>query len=248
MNPHIESIYTSRQVTGKSGAKHALHSAIDRDEGAFIHRIISDDPAISKTLEIGCAYGLSSLHICDAIRSRPGARHTIIDPFQNEQWDGVGIRNLKESGVDFFDLIEERSEFALAELTRAGEGRLDFVFIDGWHTFDHTMLDSYYATRLLKVGGYLVLDDVTLAPVRKAVDYLRSYPCYQQISQLGKPNTRSYKLRIAEKVLRLIPTHQRERMFSLQFLHDAFDTQEVRMVALKKVSKDERDWDWYKSF
>ena len=35
----------------------------------------------------------------------------------------------------------------------------DFIFIDGWHTFDYTLVDMFYADRLLRIGGYLLIDD-----------------------------------------------------------------------------------------
>ncbi len=147
MEALINKLYETGLVEGQSGQFHKLHSAIDREEGAFVQSIIRDDPTIRNTLEVGCAYGLSSLHICSAIHGRPGASHTIIDPFQNTDWDGAGIRNLKTAGIEFFDLIEVKSEFALPHMLEKAEGQFDLVFIDGWHTFDHTLLDCFYATR-----------------------------------------------------------------------------------------------------
>ncbi len=124
MNSHIQSIYASGRVTGKSGQEHALTGAIDPEEGEFLHGIIAGDASVTRTLEVGCANGLSALHICEATRSRPGARHTIVDPFQNTQWDGAGVRNLENAGIDFFRLVEKKSEFALPGLLEEGEGAL----------------------------------------------------------------------------------------------------------------------------
>src|SRR6186713_3312224 len=112
----IERIYAAGTVAGPNGQVHSLHSAIDSHEGEFLWSMIHSDPAIRNTLEIGCAYGLSSLHICAATQGRNGASHTIIDPFQNTQWGGIGIKHLKEAGVDYFKLIQVKSEFALPRL------------------------------------------------------------------------------------------------------------------------------------
>jgi predicted O-methyltransferase YrrM len=100
MNQAIEKIYEAGLVVGRSGQVHKLDSAIERDEGQCLFATIQDDPTIRKTLEVGCAYGLSSLYICAATRNRVGALHTVIDPFQNTVWDGVGIKNLAEFGID----------------------------------------------------------------------------------------------------------------------------------------------------
>ena len=69
-------------------------------------------------------------------------------------------------------LVEERSEFALPTILTSNEGRFDFIFIDGWHTFDHTILDCFYAIRLLRVGGYLVLDDAHWRSVTRSCGIL----------------------------------------------------------------------------
>ncbi len=246
MNPTIEAIYESRQVTGATGVVHPLEAEVDRAEGAFLHRIIAEDPSVVRTLEVGCAYGLSSLHICEALKGRPEAQHTIIDPFQNTQWDGVGVGNLTRAGVDFFRLIEKRSEFALPEVLAAdGEGKFDFVFIDGWHTFDHTLLDGFYATRLLRVGGYLVIDDIVIAPVRRATDYLESYPCYRRHASEGVTAGVSWKRRAIRSALGLLPRNRRDTLLHPDFARTVFNDEHSEMIALQKIAEDQRAWDWY---
>ncbi len=245
MNPHIDSIYASRKVTGRSGRQFDLTSEIDPDEGRFLHRIIAGDPDISKTLEVGCAYGVSSLHICAALRSRANPQHTLIDPFQNSQWDGVGVKNLEDSGIGFFNLIEKRSEFALPELLQLGEATFDFIFIDGWHTFDHTLLDCFYATRLLKVGGYLVIDDVGMPSVRRAADSLSAYPCYRVHGERSAVYRISLKHRLAKAVLGLVPASKIGKILHPDFARKVFSDRHTTMIALQKIVPDERSWDWY---
>ena len=245
MNEYIESIYRSRKVIGQGGAEHPLHSEIDREEGRFLHQVIAGDPSVTNTLEVGCAFGLSSLHICDALRSRPNPRHTIIDPFQYTDWDGVGIRNLQESGIQFFDLIQKRSEFALPELLAAGERWFDFIFVDGWHTFDHTLLDCFYATRLLRVGGYLVIDDANMPPVRRAAEYFSTYPCYHEHASLTSPMARSWKRRAVQALLGCVPVEKRNAWLHPSLRHRVFSEQHKQMIALKKIGVDERDWKWF---
>lgn len=167
MEQIIQRIYEAGVVTGRSGKVHELNSSIDSTEGEFLFDIIEKDPKILRTLEVGCAYGLSPLHICSATKGRPGASHTIVDPFQNTSSGGVGTKHLREAGIDFFELVEVKSEFALPRILEMTEGQFDFIFIDGWHTFDHTLLDCFYATRLLRVGGYLAIDDVTFPSVKR---------------------------------------------------------------------------------
>ncbi len=246
MNDYIESIYKSGKVTGQSGKEHPLHSEIDPAEGRFLSDLIAGDPTVTNTLEVGCAYGMSSLHICHTLRVRMNPRHTIIDPFQFTQWDGVGIRNLEQSGIGFFNLIQKKSEFAMPELLAEGEGRFDLVFVDGWHTFDHTLLDCFYATRLLRVGGYLVIDDVTIPPVRRAVEYFSAYPCYKEHAALKtKFNPPSWKRRAMQLMLACLPKSRRSNWLHPSLNHRIFNEHLTHMVALKKIGPDGRDWKWF---
>jgi predicted O-methyltransferase YrrM len=143
MNDFIENIYKTRRVQGESGNEYKLQSEVDRFEGELLHAVISSDRTIRRTLEIGCAYGLSSQHICSALSKRESATHVITDPAQHAYWHGVGVYNLKRAGFSFFELIERPSEFILPELTQSEAGTYDLVFIDGVHTFDHMLLDFF---------------------------------------------------------------------------------------------------------
>ena len=226
-------IYDAGVVTGRSGKVHELNSGIDAQEGGLLFDIIQKDRSVVRTLGVGCAYGLSSLHICLATKGRPGASHTILDPFQNTSWDGVGTKHLQEAGIDYFELVEAKSEFALPRILEKNEGQFDFIFVDGWHTFDHTLLDCFYATRLLRVGGYLAIDDVNFPSVNRVVAFLKNYPCYQECGTVGDdlwPQTLLGRFkRIVKKTMS----------------SDYREPQRIRMVALQKIAEDARNWDWH---
>lgn len=245
MNKIIHNIYETNSVLGRSGQVHKLHSAIDREEGEFLFSLINGDSTIRNTLEIGCAYGLSSLYICSATRERPDASHTIIDPFQNTKWDGVGIKNLEAAGIDFFNLMETKSEFALPKLLETNEGRYDFIFIDGWHTFDHTLLDCFYATRMLRVGGILAIDDVSFPSVKRVVDFLKNYPCYAEQGSVGNNLSKSWKKVGARCILSPIKQKTWANILSRNLYRKIFEDQKVRMVALRKIKEDKRNWKWH---
>ncbi|MEH1822345.1 MAG: class I SAM-dependent methyltransferase [Nostoc sp.] len=245
INQTIENIYSTGTVVGQNGEVHKLHSAIDREEGEFLSKIIHNDPKIIKTLEVGCAYGLSSLHICLGIQERVGASHTIIDPFQYIYWDGVGIRNLDEAGIDFFDLIQVKSEFALPRLLEEKEGQFDLVFIDGWHTFDHTLIDAFYASRLLRVGGYLVVDDVSFPAVKRVIDFLKNYPCYEEYDSLDGEVLKSWKKMIARRLMSPINQKTWSQILLPSLYRRIFDDRITRIVALQKTQEDTRNWKWH---
>jgi predicted O-methyltransferase YrrM len=247
MNSIIEEIYRTGVVRDRFNNEYELHSSIDRIEGEFIFQLIKSEPDICKTLEIGCAYGLSSLFICSALSERKSARHIMIDPLQQELWNDVGVSNLQRSGFDFFELIEEGSEFILPKMAQNESGTFDLVFVDGWHTFDHTLLDLFYANLLLRKDGYLVIDDCSLPSVAKAVSYISKYPSYQ-IAQECPPRT-EFRRALRNIITTVIPQSISGYVVP-KILYDKYYIRTLfsRMVALKKVEEDERDWDWFISF
>lgn len=245
MKQIIDEIFETGMVMGKSGRMHKVHSGVNRQEGNFLYSIIESDPSIRQTPEIGCAYGLSSLHICLALQDRADAFHTIIDPFQYAQSDGAGVGNLERAGFKSFRLVETRSEFALPALLENNEGRFDFILVDGWHTFDHTLLDCFYATRLLRTEGVLAIDDVSFPAVKRVVDYLKNYPCYKECGSVVFESQSSIK-RMAVKILGFpVKCGIRAGILAPGLYRKLSSEGVTSMVALKKVKEDARNWDWH---
>lgn len=244
----IDEIYRSQAVRDPHGNEYKLSAEVDSVEGDYLYRLISSDESITRTLEVGCAYGLSSLHICEALRNRNNVSHIIIDPNQMDLWHGVGIAYLERAGIDFHRLIQEPSELALPNLLRTQPAGFDLVFIDGWHTFDQTMLDLFYANRLVRVGGYIVVDDCNWESVSAAASYYNNYPAFEQVKfpamaahswrqQVAKYITTVFRPRLARMVLPAsIYSHIYRRM--------SFPS----MVTFKKVSEDTRSWTWFMGF
>ena len=245
MNKVIDEIYSSGSVVSRNGTVHKLHSEVDREEGKFLYDVIKSESTVVKTLEVGCAYGLSSLHITAATKDREGCAHTIVDPFQNSQWDGIGVSNLEKAGIDFYELHELKSEFALPQILKDNEGTYDFIFVDGWHTFDHTLIDCFYATRLLKVGGLLAIDDITYPSITQVADFLLSYPCYKQHAIVSKKVGFSWKRSLTRLATFPFSKKLLEKTLSRQIYRKIYEYEQTRMIVLKKTEEDERSWDWH---
>jgi predicted O-methyltransferase YrrM len=248
VNPIIDEIYKTRIVHDASGNEYKLSSEVDPSEGDFLFRLITSDVSITRTLEVGCAFGLSSLHICEALRNRPGASHLMIDPKQIDVWHGVGITHLERAGIDFFDIIYEPSELALPDLLHSQPGSFDLIFIDGWHTFDQTMLDMFYSNRLVRVGGYIIIDDCEWESVAAAVSYYMNYPAYEWLKE-PTMTARPRRMRAIKATSRLFPPHV-ARVFLPADVYSHFYRRMCypSMVVLKKVAEDTRSWTWFKSF
>jgi hypothetical protein len=134
-------------------------------------------------LEIGFANGTSAVVACDALlRTDPKARLTSVDPFARTQYGSAGLDRLRTAGFESaHQLIDEPDYVALPRLVTEG-AKFDFVFIDGYHSFDHTLIDLFYADLLLEDGGILAIHDTTWPSVYKAVKFLETQKPYERLS------------------------------------------------------------------
>lgn len=136
-------------------------------------------------LEVGMAHGGSSVVICQALRDFGGqGRHTAVDPFQSspQGWRGEGVESVRRAGLeDLFELVEDFDYLALPRLVEQ-KRRFDFILIDGWHSFDYTLLDLFYADLLLAPGGLLLVHDTGWPAVYKACRFLETHKPYDRLS------------------------------------------------------------------
>jgi len=185
MNQVLEQILSTGAVVADDGTRFDLHSHVEPQQGAFIQQLIREIDART-TLEVGIGYGISGLFICDALAHTPDARHILIDHMQHSQWwHGIGLRNIRDAGFgDMIDFRELPSHLALPQLEMEGVS-LDFAFVDGWHTFDHTLIDFFHIDRILRVGGIIAIDDAQWPSVRKACRYIVTNRRYEVVRCLG---------------------------------------------------------------
>jgi predicted O-methyltransferase YrrM len=219
----LRGVVDRREIT-LDGKTYNVHSAIDLEEGALIQRLVRQTrPKVY--LEIGLAYGVSALYAETALRENGGDyQHYILDPLQAD-WENVGLRVLEKEGfAQNVTFIGKGSEVALPELYASGV-TLDMAFIDGWHTFDHALIDFFYINKMLNVGGVVIFDDANWPAVAEVIRHAETYPCYRRAGSTSGHLSLRRVLTSIRKMSRagLLPT----------------------AVALKKVAKDERRWDWY---
>ena len=72
------------------------------------------------------------------------------------------------------------SETALPRLGAEGL-ELDFALVDGLHLFDHTLVDFFYADRMLRDGGLVVFHDTWMPAVAQAVAYVEANRAYERV-------------------------------------------------------------------
>ncbi|SEI21825.1 hypothetical protein SAMN05216228_10832 [Rhizobium tibeticum] len=101
-------------------------------------------------------------------------------PERLAEWDAWFANNL---GVGATSEISSSSDHV--ELWKDGAERIfDYIFIDGAHSFPYPVIDWHYATRVLKVGGHLLLDDIPIPAVACVYRYMISDPSWRLINIL----------------------------------------------------------------
>ncbi|MGH7857692.1 MAG: class I SAM-dependent methyltransferase [Candidatus Binatia bacterium] len=167
-----------------------ITGGISRPEAELLCRLVDEiDPVVS--VEVGLGYGFSAFVICaSGCRPKRERRHVVIDPHQKRYWNDRGIRHLTEAGFGgMVELREERSYRVLPELERAGV-RLDFAFVDGWHTFDFVTVDFFFIDKMLRKGGVVAFDDADWASIRPLLRYIVTNLPYTVVGTLPEKRAR----------------------------------------------------------
>lgn len=244
MRDLAEKIIKTRKIEGPDGLLVEINSEISYLEGLFLEEIIRDiKPEVS--LEIGVAFGVSSLFICGAMAETGGYKHIAVDigPIKKqgiEELDrfGLALYNLQRCGYErILEPWVSSSELALPEMLRRGQ-RIQFAFIDGWHSFDHTLVDFFYVNKMLDVGGVVVFHDAVHPNVAKVVRCVRTYPSYRLYGHALKPKPvfTTSRRGVGRAVAYLLFTMRKLKTFK------------PNCVALQKIAEDRREWTWFKDF
>lgn len=162
-----------------------VHS-VPSDVGLEIQRLMDlAKPKVS--LEIGCAFGISSMFICEKLLGLQGKKHIIIDPGQIAKlksgfsFSWAGLLNLES--CNFLNLVEFHSigsELALPRLLES-HVQVEFAFVDGLHLVDQVMMEFYYIDKILIESGIVVFDDTNTAAVKKVTKFIDTLPHYKKI-------------------------------------------------------------------
>ena len=182
----LERIYATGEVEDEDGVRVAAAPAGLARVDALALADLVGEARLERTLEVGLAYGLSALAITSVHARRGSGRHIAIDPYASTTYRSIAHTNLRRAGLDDrVDVIEEGSETALPRLAAQRPQSIDLVLIDGRHHFDTTLLDLFYADRLLVDGGYVAVDDAEYASVERALAYVLSNRAYEAVSPRG---------------------------------------------------------------
>jgi predicted O-methyltransferase YrrM len=200
VNPVLEDIYRTGRCFDLTGRERKVTGAVPRKDALILQDMVRFVKA-KTTLETGVAFGLSTLAICEALAegrtstdyadytdsSGPDsgrgsqAKHYGVDPEQNTVHAGAALASLKRAKLDsVFELLEGPSHLMLPKLLEKGVV-LDLGFIDGWHTFDYTLLDFFYIDKMLRPGGVVLLHDRSWPSKQKVIRFIMTHRRYKEL-------------------------------------------------------------------
>ena len=126
------------------------------------------------SLEIGLAYGFSTVYFLAAIQANGRGLHVAVDPFQLEYYHDIGVARETVLRVKpgTFEFIRETSLQALAQFFRE-QRQFDVIFIDGKHTFDGALIDFSLASLVCSPDAHIILDDMWMPSIQRVVSFIR---------------------------------------------------------------------------
>lgn len=184
----VEAVHRRKHVVLSDGTRKEITGAVTTDEAARMAGLILERQCCS-TLETGVAFGISTLAVClalDAVNA-PNTIHYGVDPEQWSVHQGAAVALHDEHGIQTpLRILEGCSHEVLPPLLKQGV-QLDFAFIDGWHTFDYTLLDFFYIDKLLKPRGVVAFHDCAWPSKRKVLRYIATHRKYRLLPYPKRP-------------------------------------------------------------
>ena len=179
--PVLKQMLDSRTALTPDNLPLALISNIPQPFAEALYKtVLESRPKIA--LEIGMAFGVSSLSILTALReTSPSSKLITIDPHQSTHWSNCGRAAVQRAGLTTrHEIIEAFDYLALPRLLESSL-KIDFAYIDGWHTFDYTLLDWWYIDKMLSVDGIVAFNDCGFPAVEKVIQFVLTHRSYIEL-------------------------------------------------------------------
>jgi predicted O-methyltransferase YrrM len=232
----LQRLIVDHRTFNAKGEQLKVTGTVSLDEAHYIRNLIVDH-GFTTCLETGVAYGASTVAICHglSLAAKPFAavKHYGVDPCEINVYGGPALAALKECGLDhIFELCEGPSHMMLPKLIDRGVA-LDFVLIDGMHTYDYSLVDMFFADKLLRPGGIICMHDMWMRSKQKVFKYLMGHRKYLRLSGVPTPFPQRFA-RALRAASRFAP---KSTWSALRVVEE--------MLVVQKLEQFEPKWDFY---
>jgi len=171
----LKSMHKTENQLGSDGIPHEIDSrtGVKFWQGSVLAALHNNiKPSLS--IEIGLAYGFSALFILDSMFENNYGKHIAIDPGEVTYWHGIGLKSIHDLGFD--DRFEWQEAMSIDVLSKMclDNVRAQYIYIDGHHTFDASLIDFCCSDRILDIGGVIILDDLWMPSIKTVVSFIKS--------------------------------------------------------------------------
>ncbi|MEO6731322.1 MAG: class I SAM-dependent methyltransferase [Ferruginibacter sp.] len=248
----LEKIFETQTIeVSHTGERIPLHSNTSKEQGLFLQSVF-DIIKPSTSLEVGFAYGISTLFILEKHREAESSNgaHLVIEP--DSYWGNAAIHNIEIEGLSaYLQIRHGYSDKILTELFHANY-RVQYAYIDTTKQFDVVFMDFYFINKMLDVGGVIILDDCggNWPGVQRVARFINTLPHYKVLKGHGIVKN-GYAKRLAQNtfswMLDILP-FKKKVYPSTSFKTDEWLGLNYSCIAFQKVAEDTRSWDWDKTF
>lgn len=180
------SMYDNQPQMGSDGKMYKIDisTSILPEQGMCIFNLCKKVKP-KMTLEIGFAYGFSTVFFLAGIKSNNIGSHVVMDPFELTDWHGIGLKKVEELKMDsFFRFLPEFDFNGLPNLAKENL-RFDVIFVDGDHRFDFVLMDFTLSDYVIANNGYIIFHDIWMPSIKKVVEFIKKnrsdYQVYEEI-------------------------------------------------------------------
>src|SRR4029453_1884097 len=110
-------------------------------------------PGLRKVLEIGHLHGVSTCYLAVT-----GAEVTTVD-LESSRCNVPAVEDTLQACGLSAKVVRRPSRIALADWAVTGQ-QWDLIYVDGSHTLADTWCDVLLADKVLRIGGWLIMDDI----------------------------------------------------------------------------------------
>ena len=244
----LEEIFETGLIqTNSGGAKIPLHSNTSKKQGLFLQEIFDRIKPV-QSIEVGFAYGISTLFILEKHReyAAANAKHIVIEP--DDYWGTAAVYNISKEGLDhYLDIRRHNSDYVLPKLFHEGY-KIQYAYIDTTKRFDVVMQDFYFLDKMLEVSGVIILDDCGggwpgIQRVARYVSNLRNYQIIGRHARQLESKKKKMARLFLNTIIKALPFTQKVYP-TTDFENDVDKGINYNCIAFQKTSPDERSWDW----
>lgn len=241
----LQQIFSTGKTTDQDGRERVVDDRISESEAKILYNTVKAAGG-GNSIEVGMAYGVSALVICQAQRDTgSNGVHYAVDPNQFSHYRGAALEALKKEGLDRYVKIQEGPSHMMLPRLIEQNTSARFAFIDGWHTFDYTLIDFFLADKMLEPGGYMAFHDVYGRSKQRVINFILTHRKYSIARNLMKFDREPF-FKTLKFFLWRIYKHP-GLLFS--WYHWKFQSKNSSgLIVLKKEENYEPPFDYYKNF